>query len=359
MLIGGQYNGQKAKARQLEPYLLAAQIPELTELQQLHFGRELPKTLEKLLLIGGQTAAESYISGLGGEDYRNIPALGIQITTADGQITRAAIRTVYGATETMPFRGLSYLLPGLIYMENMQSGGIRPPQFQVVFANNISSRLDSLNAEKTMEQAQKFAEIARNYVQTFFPALFGSVIFLKDTSLEKGSLLRSELLSVAAVLRNKAGKELQDALKMKGANNGAARMSIFYGAAHPLFHDADIPGSLEPLLADQPNILHPDTIISIGGYQEQDFYKLRHSLKPYLSATYNIIKTLQFFTKNRVPPYYMARGGDISLDDVINGKRSSEISSAAQHDLDYLKKVSDARGDIKDFIEKQKEKRAA
>lgn len=130
LLIGGQHNGQKAKARQFEPYLLTAQIPKLTELQQLHLSHELPKTFEKLLLIGGQRiAAESYIVGLGGEDYHSIPELGMQIATADGQATRVAIRTVYGATETMPFRGLSYLLPGLVYMENMQRDGIKPPQF--------------------------------------------------------------------------------------------------------------------------------------------------------------------------------------------------------------------------------------
>lgn len=227
----------------------------------------------------------------------------------------------------------------------------------MIFANNISSRLDSLNAEKTIEQAQRFAEIARDYVQMFFSTLSKHVVFLKDTSLEKGSVLRGELLSIAAVLRDKTGKELRDALRIKGTNNGAARMYVFYGAAHPLFHDADIPGSLEPLLVNQPNILHPDTIISIGGYQEQDFYKLRHSLKPYLNAAYNTVKTLQFFTRNRVPPYYMARGGDISLDDVMSGRQSSEISAAAQHDLDYLKMVSNTRGRFSDFIEKQREKR--
>lgn len=355
LLIDGVSDGQKGKSCHFESYLLAAGIPELTEIEKLRFNKVLPKIFEAVLLIGEKRLRdESYITGLGGQDYQNIPELGIELAITDKKGANAVIRTVYGATEMMPLRGLSYLLPGLVYMENMQDAGIKPPQFQVIFANNISSRLDSLDLQRTREQVQRFTIIAREYVQSYFSKLAESVVFLQDTPLEKGSVIRSELISVAATLRDMAGSDLDNSLKIKGKNNGAARTYAFYGAAHSLFHDADLEGSLEPLLSNQSPAVHPNIIISLGGYQEQLFYKLRHALKPHLGPTYNTIRTLQLFTKNRVPPYYMARGGDISLDDALKGRISSEVAVAANYDIDYLRKVSMARGeDITKFIQKQ------
>lgn len=358
-MVSGTEDGQKAKARHFEPHLLATDIPELTEIEEINFRKNLPKIFEAILLVGGKRLSdESYITGLGGQDYQNVPELGIQMATADRQsTTNTAIRIVYGATEAMSFRGLSYLLPGLVYMENIQNAGIRPPQLQVIFANNISSRLDHLNPQKTREQAQRLTSVAKSYIQAFFPNLVESVIFLQDTQLKKGSVIRNELLHVAAVLRDRLGVDLDDRLKAKGRNNGNVRTSAFYCAAHPLFHDADLEGSLEPLTADQSEAIHPEIIISIGGYQEQDFYRLRHALKPHLGPTYGK-KTLQFFTKHRVPPYYMAKGGDIALDDVLIGKGvAAEVAKAAQHDIYYFYRTSSLRGDIHDFLNQQRERR--
>lgn len=357
--ISGAEDGQKAKSRHFEPYLLAADIPELTEIEKINFCRTLPKTLEAILLVGGKRLSdESYIAGLGGQDYQNMPELGIQMATTDRQsIANTAIRIVYGATESMPFRGLSYFLPGLVYIENLQDVGVKPPQLQIIFANNISSRLDHLDLQKASEQAQRLTLVAKSYIKTFFPKLVESVLFLEDTPLERGSAIRNELLHVAAVLRDRLGVDLDDRLKEKGKNNGSVRTYAFYCAAHLLFHDADLERSLEPLTANQPEIIHPDTIISIGGYQEQDFYKLRHALKPYLGPTYGK-KTLQFFTKHRVPPYYMAQGGDIALDDVLMGKNvPAETAKAAQYDINYFYRTSFLRGDIHDFLNQQRKRR--
>ena len=295
---------------------------------------------------------ESYIYGIGGEDFHNLPQIAVDLATR--QETPVVIRVVYGATSQMPLRGLSYLLPPLIYMENMIQADLQPPQLQVIFANNISARLDRMDTSIATEQSRRFAYIGRSYINEFFPDMAGRIVFLEDTSLDKGSELRSRLLEVTATLKKTGSGDIVEDLARKAASNGASHTYAFYGAAHVLIHDMDIPGALMSVLPDQPDtVANPDFIISIGGKQEEIFYKIRQAVKPHLGPEYRRIRTLQYFTRHHVPPYYMARGGDIALDDVISdasGISLNGIAAAARHDLEYLHNFSFFRGDLSEFL---------
>jgi hypothetical protein len=355
MLVGGNFDGQVLKAKQLKPVLLGAQAPVFDSIDaQLRFQRSLPKAVSALLFAGGMLPKEGYVEGIGGEDYGNLISTAVSLAKPDGEKDGVVIRTVFGATETMPLRALSYLLPSLILMERLKEEGLTIPQLQVVFANQISARLNGLDMVQATNQSEKLVRVAQSYAQTFFPEIAGSAVFLQDTPLERGSVLRNELLNNAAVLRKMAQLGLEDVLRGKAINNGAGRIHIFYGAAHPILHDADFKGSLVPIIADQSPVVQASTIISIGGYQERDFYRLRYALKPHLGPAYNQIRTLQFFTRHYVPPYYMARGGDVSLDDALNGRTVDQIAVTAQHDLNYLQRVSSFRGDFSEFLEQQR-----
>ncbi len=348
MLVGGDFHGQKAKARHFNQPL-----PVLSEYEVDYpsaFNVKLPQVMERLLLVGGPTLRdESYIEGLGGSDFQNLPEIATQI--ALGRSPSTVIRLVYGATTEMPCRALSYLLPALTYMEHT---GDFVSQLQVIFVNNISSRLDRMDTPATSNQAKVFADIAQTYVRNFFPNLDRKTIFLEDTPLDRGSDLRKRLLTLTTSLKKKAPEDILDDLVKKAANNGSGRTYAFYGAAHILIHDIDIPGSLLPLLSDQPEVVtNPNAIISIGGRKEEVFYRLRHALKPHLAPEYNNAKTLQFFTRHHVPPYFMARGKDIALKDVVTNPSvylNDGITPAARHDIDYLRKVSSTRGDLQEFF---------
>jgi hypothetical protein len=50
----------------------------------------------------------------------------------------------------------------------------------------------------------------------------------------------------------------------------------------------------------------------------------------------------------------MARGGDVSLDDVLNRRDVDQVAVAAQHDLNYLRRISSFRGDFSEFLEQQR-----
>lgn len=353
LLIGGNFDGQVLKSKQFKPILLSGQSPVFGLDAQLSFQSKFPKAVGSLLFASGMLAQDGYVEGIGGNDYENLVATAVTLASPDGEKDGVVIRTVFGATEMMPFRALSYLLPSLILMERLKGEGLTVPQLQVVFANQISARLNGLDMGKVLDQSGKLARVAQSYVQTFFPEIAESTVFLQDTPLKKGSVLRNELLSNAVVLRNVAQLGLEDILRGKASNNGDRRTHIFYGAAHPILHDADFQGILTPIITDQPLIIKAGTIISIGGYQEQDFYRLRQVLKPHLASTYSKLKTLQFFTRHRVPPYYMARGGDVSLDDVLNQRTVGQVAVAVQYDLNYLRRISSFRGNLSEFLEQQ------
>lgn len=344
--MGGDFHGQKAKSRHFTEHL-----PVLTEHEvenPLAFNVKLPQVTEQMLLVGGTTSyEESYIEGLGGSDYQVLPEIAIKAALDGAPST--VIRLVYGATTEMPLRALSYLLPALIYMEHNREVVL---QLQVIFVNNISSRLDRMDTPTASKEAKTFAGIAQDYIQNFFPDLGRKTVFLEDIPLDRGSDLRRRLLTLTTSLKNIAPDDILDDLGRKAVNNGSGRTYAFYGAAHVLIHDIDIPGSLVPLLPDQPKIVaNPGVIVSIGGRKEEIFYRLRHALKPYLDSEYNHAKTLQFFTRHHVPPYYMARGGDIALKDITsNGYKYVDVAPAALHDIDYLFKVSISRGDIGEFF---------
>lgn len=361
-LVGGNFDGKKVKSPQLAPYLQNTVLPNMDSVDRAGFNLRLPEVYNVMLFLSNGTLfEEGYVEGIGGNDYGNIAQIGVDLA-AEREASGVVTRLVFGGVEEMPLRAISYLLPPLIYAEQMKKLGIETPQLQVIFANNISGALNHLDQERANDQSIRFAEFAHDFIREYFPEVSDSVVFLEDTPLNEGSVIREELLSVARVLNEHLSPEARESLLGKG-NNGSNRLNPFYGAAHLLVHDTNIPDILTPLIKDQPTTISPQVIISFGGYQERLFYKVRQEIKPHLGSEYQRVPTLQYFTKHRVPPYYMARGGDYSLDDALQGVafRPDSVATAAQKDLSYLESVTSKRGtvDFADFIASHAERIAA
>lgn len=353
-IIGGEEDGRIAGARQFMGFL----PPLFTDkdLQPYEYAK-VTMGFEQAIAAMLQVRREFYLGGIGGEDLSNLPSIALALSPSTDLESNTAIRVVYGATEEMPLRALSYMLPALVYIENMATANIHLPQLQVIFTNRIASQLNGLDIDKTAEQVRTFSQFAKRFVKEFFPGSAQKVVFLEDAPLTKGSVIRDELIYIAQLLEKYIPPDIKDLLAQKG-NNGRGHINIFYGAAHTLIHDIDLPESLVPLFDDQGIVDSVDNIISFGGFREQFFYRLRQVVKPFLDEKYRKAKTLQFFTKHRVPPYYMAKGGDISLDDVLVRKSfyTLDIAEMAQDDLDYMREVSNYRGDFKNFLEKERKK---
>lgn len=353
--VGGTFDGSKIKSRQLMDHIPPSPIREAGILEAAEFNVALPRTATDLLFANRQLERDGYIMGLGGIDYPNLPKLAVDMTQRK-KTDDVVIRIVHGATTEMPLRALSSLLPALVLMEQLQKDCIQPPQLQMISAHHISGELNRLDLSAANVQAERFANLGYAYTKTFFPSLAGFVIFLQDVSPSEAAGLGEELIRIAVIANEQISPDTINALNGKGNSHDISTTNkILYAGAHLLIHDTTFPGNLRPIIPDIPLSNDPTTIISIGGKQEEFFYRFRHQIKNFLGETYQKA-TLQYFTKHHVPPYYMAQGGDVSLDQVLRkGLQSlSGVATTARYDLEYLERMSYRRGDFEDFIEIQR-----
>lgn len=289
----------------------------------------------------------NYIEGLGQLDCQNLLYLARDIALSGGS---SAIRVVYGATEKMSLRAISYFIPCLELMNSFKSNGFIVPQLQIIFANNLSGGLNNLDKETVGQQTLRFSKVSRVFIKEYFPDISDFVVFLVDQELKKGSVIRDEMVRVAKLLREKISPISGEELMGKG-RMVRNRINYFYAAAHLLVHDADF-AIFHPMSDEQSEQIQADSIISFGGLQERLFYKIRHEIKLYLPDSYRKIRTLQYFTKHHVPPYYMARGGDVSLDAALGMDRIEDgLATTAKHDLFYLFSLVDEQ-ELAGFLRK-------
>lgn len=355
-LVGGEFDGRVATFEQFTPFLPPCPFPPRSlAVEAANLNVRLPKVLDTMFLSGNRRLkGEAYIEAIGGFDFGNISKIAMRTAVLEPQNPKTAIRVVFGGTNQMPLRGLSGFLPALIYMESLKEAGITVPQLQLIFADNISSSANNhIPFEQAVLQSDRFADLATNFVRRFFPPLEDFVVMLRDTPVGRGTLLGDKLSEIAAITSQVISEETRQALVGKG-DNGNGKTNIYYGAAHLLVHDIAL-AVFVPVVQDQIKMLEPEAIISIGGRQEHFFYRFRHEVKPYLPEEYQQVITFQFFTRHQVPPYYMAKDGDLSLHSALNSQlcEYGSVSQAARYDLDYLNRFLCSRGeDLQSFLDK-------
>lgn len=353
-LVGGEFDGRVAKFDHFTPFLPPYPFaPQSIEPEAARLNIRLPKVLNAMLLSNSRRLRdEAYIEAIGGEDFGDILKIAMRTAVLGSQDPKTAIRLVYGGTNQMPLRALSGVLNTLVYMENLRNAGVTIPQLQVIFADHISSSVNShIPFAEATQESEHFARLADEFIKTFFPNLTGTTVFLRDSSVEVGTILGDELAAVSTITDQVISESRRAVLVSKRNNGNGANIS--YGAAHLLVHDIALPGTLVPIL-DGPVAYDPEAIISIGGRQEQLFYRLRHEVKPYLPEKYRRLLTFQLFTRHQVPPYYMANDGDIALGQELNLSAVSRhigIGVAARYDLEYLIKVCSTKGDLHEFLQ--------
>ena len=355
--------GYVPKDRDFMQYMPESPFPQgLVSTEAGAFNIRLPHIVDSLLnpvreeQAGRLDMGADYIAGIGGYDYQNLPGIAVHLAK-QGDSARVVYRTVFGGSTETSIRSISAITPALQQMDRVESlehtivTPPKAPQLQVVFANNLAASLKGMNYEVVADESRVVARVMQKYVREFFPSLIDSVVFLEDVSAEESPYVRSELAFLTDAMHAFASNGMKQKLLQKGTN-GSQELKTTYGAAHLLMHDSNDPRLLRPLLPEQPDAQVPEVIISMGGMQERDFYDIRFDLKPELDPTYNTIPTFQFFTRHSVPPYDMARGGDVSLASVIqNGVINTDaMPRAAKMDIEYLERVSKGRGDYDRFV---------
>lgn len=265
------------------------------------------------------TAPDQYIESIGRADEAS---LANALKPDDSSNT--ALRLVLGATSLMPFRALSYADAALRVARIIPT-----TQIQIVHANQLGHKINGMDIDTSVKQSSIFAEILRRHIGERFPELEGRVLHGNDTPFDT---------DVYADVSQEAldnDPELAQTLAAKGEKNGGN--AIRYGAAHYAFQDTD-KLDLDPFSLQSPSQIYADRIISIGGLQEKNFYRLRMGMQTLLPAD---ILTAQIFTRHLSPPYYMARDGEPTLtEDVQTTDLQAIADRAARRDIEHFFKVN-------------------
>ncbi|WP_405814193.1 hypothetical protein OG241_06380 [Streptomyces sp. NBC_01390] len=248
-------------------------------------------------------------------------------------VTRAAqaplvLRIVYGASTTIPLRALSYILPAIQMAARLTAVGCRTPYIQVVLASSLGCQINSLAQDDVAEETAVLARSLDQVLSVLAPGRYGICRTPSDTSDVLGALhqLIAGLTSTqqARVIERLAGKG--------GATTD--EQTLLYAASHVLVHDRE---SIALALDRGTPVPQNAVVIDIGGLQERHFYDARRLFSP---LTQSASPGALVLSRHSVPPYTMARGGDIALRDFLSTGQTpclyNEVAPAVRHDLRLL-----------------------
>ena len=257
---------------------------------------------------------------------------------------RIVFRTVFGATECMPIRALSYILPSVYILEGLMGlNSRRPPglkliqlpQLQFLFMNEAGVSLNGIDLTAVNEETQLFINTALAYLQQFHPDVLPYVSFADDVGFTD-SVMKTDLFNfLTAFLKEGMTGEPLERLKEMAVNHGSnAEAAFSYAGLHSLVHDGmftDGSFCFRQLAGAEPisNPLVVDLLISVGAQPESFFYLRRGEVRPRLTAVdspFSLADTTQYLTSHTIPPYLMLANGDLSLRDVL--EEPSRLSQA-------------------------------
>lgn len=311
-----------------------------------------PALLEALLGSSARDAKQMYLAGLGGVgDMVNLTRIATDAAVSGNDADSLILRMVMGATEEASFRSIGYPIPAMQMVQRLHRVG-QKACLQIVFAQNISSEMNGLDQSKVREQQAKITEgikAIRRQLETDSCMIEMSIC--DDTTIDT-----TNLDYYAECLLRTLKAEDVEALVKKGGDDNLVN-SLKYAAAHYLVHDD--PASELNLLSG-PSIPSTGSTVDVGGLQESYFLGMRGRIAAEVGVDYK--RPPFIFTRHLVPPYYLARGGDISLDEclvpdfafdtLIRGDtavrldeylspdfnlRGRAIGSAAVHDLVFMR----------------------
>lgn len=234
------------------------------------------------------------------------------------------LRLIMGARRAMPARALSYIDTALRIAEVLPC-----EQLQIVHVNTLGEMVNGIDASQSREMSTRLAVLARLHAQAFFPGLVEKVLHAEDTPFDLAAFQRaSEVVFTSQ-------PAIAEPLLGKGTKHGGD--AVTYASAHSAFQDTDRL-ELRSLIPDMPDQASAERIVSIGCQQERVFYATRMAMRPLL-LTEGLLDTAQLFTGHHTPPYFVARGGEQLMDDMIaNGLDLAQFTDrSARRDIEQFR----------------------
>ncbi|MCH5673628.1 hypothetical protein [Streptomyces gilvus] len=303
-------------------------------LETCELNRLRPRLLDAV--IGARTRQACYLRGL--------PSHGLEpLLRTVGEAVRAplVLRVVYGASTEVPLRALSYVLPAVRMAARLTAAGHRALHLQVVLAASLGCPINGLTASAVAEETGLLARCLDGLLSLLVPGRYGIY----------GTRTPADLLAALDdLVRTLTPQKRAQVLERLGGKGGATaeEQTLLYAAAHVLVHDrAAVPLELErgtPVPSDA-------RVIDVGGLQERHFHDVRRLFASGAAQGPGAL----VLTRHAVPPYTMARGGDVGLREFLEGGLPGDPPvEAARRDLELLwdellpgdlRRVADVRQD--------------
>ncbi|MEU1270648.1 hypothetical protein [Streptomyces sp. NPDC005799] len=281
---------------------------------------ELNRLRPRLLdaVIGARTRQACYLRGL--------PSHGLEPllhTVGEAVGAPLVLRVVYGASTEVPLRALSYVLPAVRMAARLAAAGHRALHLQVVLAASLGCPINGLTASAVAEETGLLARCLDRLLTLLIPHRYG--IYGTQTPADV-------LAALEDLVRTLSPEKRARVLERLGGKGGATakEQTLLYAAAHVLVHDR----AAVPLELERGTAVPPDArVIDVGGLQERHFHDVRRLFATGAAQGPGAL----VLTRHAVPPYTMARGGDVGLREFLDGGSPCEPpAEAARRDLDLL-----------------------
>lgn len=239
------------------------------------------------------------------------------------------LRVFFGATERMPLRALGYITAACQIARHVPH-----EQLQFIFVNKLGQDINDLPLSATRRQAQLLSRIGRRFIAMNHPELQAHVLFAEDGRMSHLARFRPSMETMLA-----SNPDAAQALARKAAGRRAD--GVLYAAAHVLHQETDLL-ALEPLNEDEPEPAVAKRICNIGGQSERLFHGVRMIGRTALAELdIEPIASMQVFTRHQLPPYFMARGGEQSLEQALTDGVNLDVACdpAARRDVLHLAKI--------------------
>lgn len=272
---------------------------------------------EGMMLTQITQPSDAYIDGIDCEGLALLPDI---VQSAD---RNNIFRTVFGATEQMPLRALSYLIPSIKIAEKLLAtnhiGPIVPKPdrsiaLEFLFMNEASSQINGKDAKKCRQSSDLFSHIARAYIDKFHPTVSNIVSFVTDDGFSHKLLSHQSYDRVANKVEESLDEQTREAIVRMSRNRSTRTDAFRYATLHAFVHDGFVEGALDK--NHQPNCT---ILTSFGAAPEKLFYAVRKATLPYIGSEFRFtpVPTVQFITKHTVPPYILMEPHDILLEQAL------------------------------------------
>ena len=235
---------------------------------------------------------------------------------------KVTIKTIFGGSERIPFRGLVYLLPVMKLCEELENTDANiDVNIEFLFMNQSAIILNSFDPDKTNKTAIQFIEIAKKYIDEFHPKMADKVGFYIDRTYTSAIMDTKEYKMILNALEKALTQNPNIAQKLNemGEKRNSAINSSKYAALHTFTQD----GYVDPKVAtmheffSKKKIEEADYIISIGAAPEEKFYKIRKFVEDKIKHVdfFKPKKSIQYIANVNVPPYYVLPEGELLMED--------------------------------------------